>query len=346
MFVMTGVTEPNADLAGIETRKGYYDTLATDLQTMLDGVNDSVADLLEANEGPTADAFSTTMSGPTSITTHLSGLVSDAGLTATAYQTAHDSVRDGQEAMKTLAVNAADMYHQLIPVARHRPSILPLYVQLTRYNLQLLESQTVEQINAAFADLGLPESFTGLEDEGFFDDRPTVYGYYDEGIAEEWAGLTFDERLDALQRMADDYADQNGYPRITIRHRPIESDIEGGRTLGFYSPGFIGLFKGLTLNRDLLNEPDSYYLIGTVIHEMEHRGQFEGMGWRLPWQDELAGMSREEAERWRELDAWHVRRSSDVWHEYLPQPIEVGARAAERDFVNDLTYEEFLEYLS
>lgn len=338
MFEMTGVTEPNVDLAGIETRRGYYEKLSGDLQTVMDETEDAVARVLQVNDGPAADAFSTMMSSTNSITNHIYVIVRTAKNTATAYETAHTAAGDGQQAMKLHAAQAKATYRTL-QLVLPSPAVHQAFIEIIRQNLLLLEAQAVEQINQAF-NIWLPDSFTKMEDGRYWSHKKPKYGYYDEGIAQAWVDLDEDQRREVLQNIADAYADEHGYPRIKLRFAPLRSDATS-TTLGSYTHDWPA---SMTINSITLGEKDSYALIGAVVHEMEHRGQYTGMSWRWPWQDEKAGMDRTEAEYWNELNAEHVRRSDEMY-DYLPRPIEVDARAAERDFVNNLTLEEFLDYL-
>ena len=83
---------------------------------------------------------------------------------------------------------------------------------------------------------------------------------------------------------------------------------------------------------------------------MEHSRQYEGMAMDPNSTTNGAGMTPEEAARWRELNQTYVRNKGDnpstsVDEAYRARPVEVDARRAGRDFVNNLTLEELEKYL-
>lgn len=334
MFAVTGVRRPRLNTGAVDQLADNYASLATAAGEAHSDTDGAVGEVLASNNGPAASAFEAQLRGGGSIVQHIADLQAAALRTESAYRTASVSGGGAQTAMIALGDARGQTYWNIVYAQPYDHDAAQLLIESTRTELRQLESEAVTAIDEAFGALDLPDRFSvhgGDKD-----------GYLDDGITAEWANMSDDERKKVLQNIADAYADANGYPRIKVNFKPIESD-PGTVTWGYYSDGLLGFGQELRLNSDELDNP---HLLNTVVHEMEHRGQFQGMGTRMPWQDERAGMTREEAERWRELNAGHVRERGgpDYWDYYPPRPIEVGARDAGRDFVNNMTYEEFLEY--
>lgn len=333
MYDRTGVIRPDLDAEAYNSLADHYSTLASQATASAALTRSSVAAVMAENDGPAAKAFRQKVTGGGSIVQHFELLGPAATRTSNAYRATAISGANAQSAMDTVAFKYDQAY--VLGILRGaQPADLALLVNIARNELQSLENLAVSEIKAAFADLDLPQKFnTG--DTG---------GSLDPGIEERWAELTDDERKEILQNIADAYADEHGIPRMKIDFEPIESD-PGYVTYGDYYDGkILGLGSRLRINSDQLHNP---HLINTVIHEMQHRAQYQGMRGRLPWQDERAGMSREEAERWRELNSEEVRtKGGDTKQEqYVPRPIEVDARRAGRDYIDNLTLEEFEEFV-
>ncbi len=332
MFSMTGVTRPDLDVESLRRLADHYTTLADAASDANQETLGAARAVMNDNEGPAANAFNASATGSGSIGAHMGQLASAARRTATAYQSAATSGGSAQTAMKILAADRERLFWTKLAQGADL-HVLNLLVQVTRTELLQLEGSGAASISNAFGNLDLPQAFTttGADKDGRFDSA----------ITERWADLTDEERIRALQKMADAYADANDFPRIRIQFNVLTED-PGTILWGQYthSPPL----SSLELNRSHLNDPR---MINTVIHEMQHRRQYTGMDWRWPWQDVRNGMSREEAQRWSELNSDHVRMKGGPgkWDYYPPRPIEVDARRAGRDYVDDLTYEEFEEYL-
>lgn len=334
MYSMTGVVQPNLDAAAYGALADHYEQLASQTVATAGATRDAVANVLAENDGEAASAFQASVTGGGSITEHLDELGPAARRTAAAYRTTATSGANARFAMDSLAQDRTTAYWRALGNGVE-PHALATLIQLTRNDLLALETLAVDEINEAFAALDLPGNFPTSRDD--------VYGRLDPAIEEKWAELSDEERMEVLQNIADAYADEQGLPRTKIDFTSI--DNPDGITWGRYNDGGpFGIGGYLQINSDHLDDP---HLINTVVHEMQHRAQYQGMRGRWPWQDERAGMSREEAERWRELNEGEVRTKGgpDDWDQYQPRPIEVDARRAGRDYVDDLSYEEFEEFL-
>lgn len=316
IFGLTGVIEPDLDTDAIAQRADAHASLGAAAATCHTDVSAAVDTVLQSNDGPAAVAFGTKVAGPSGIVSHIDE-VSDAGArTSAAYRAAGVHGAAVQLVMKTLAsVRERQLRRMMFPFPR--AVHINALVNKTREDLRQLEADGVQRITAAFANLALPMDFVptwGSDNDGRLD----------VGIAEAWRSddLTDTERQEILQAMADDYADANGIPRITIVFESIPSD-PGTITLG----GYNYVTGVLRLNLDALGDPR---LLGTVIHEMQHRGQYEGTN-SVP------------ASRWEPINTDDVRSRGGSTKEeyYLPRPVEVDARRAERFYIDNMTYEEF-----
>lgn len=332
MFSQTGVIKPNLDVGTMKDLSASYTKLASGLSNAHADAEGAVAHILSANDGPAAQQFSSSEQGAGSIAHHLGELAEAATRTATAYD---EGANAGGRATFAMEIRARDrelQYWNAIFKGADQ-SAIAAFVQLVRIELLRLESAGAAAVQAAFAGLALPSEHQLQGDD--------YYGSLDEGIKERLAKLAEEdpEKLRELyQKIADEFADQNGIPRKKIQW--VELDGAYGMRDG----------KGnIQLDPEYLAS-DPSILLNTIVHEMEHSRQYEGMGWRWPWDNDKGNMSDEEAERWRELNSDYVRSKgdnpdTDDNEGYWPRPVEVGARNAGRDFINNLTEEELEKYL-
>lgn len=332
MFKQTGVTAPQLDTGAMSALSSAYGTLATALKSANLTSAGCVRHVQASNDGPAAKAFTASEGGAGSITSHLEDLAKAATRTKNAYSNA---ARDGGSAKWSMIILASERERQFWKAyfSGADAATLAVFVQMVRGELQTLEAKGVAGIEAAFADLKLPAKFATKDED--------LYGRVDPGITKKWQEL-YDkdpEKIKAiLQKMADDYARKNGFDPVKIDFTNIPSK-PGYVTYGDYSHDS----GRLRVNINFLDNPQ--IAINTVIHEMEHRRQYTGMGFRWPWQDTKAGMSKDEAERWKQLNSNHVRNKGGDEDSYWPRPIEVGARDAGRDYVNNLSEKDMEKYL-
>ncbi len=335
MFLITDVARPRIDIGHFDSVATAFDTLASTCASTHTDAAAVVSAVMTDNDGLAARAFRERMlSGGDALVNHLRELAPASTDTTEAYRSVVRTVGPKVESMRTIAQDRGRELALLIQGQADPARITPL-IEQTRTDLSQLEQSAVAAITAAFDAVTLPHPLEV--------DHAVENGVLDAGIASYWESdeLTNDQREKILQEIADEYAREHGFPPIKIDFEPIKSDREGWVTYGSYHHGIGGgLGANLTINSDELDKPD---IINTVVHEMQHRAQYEGMERRWPWQDERNGMTREEARRWRELNSGHVRGKGeyDGGDPYPPRPIEVDARRAGRDFVNDLTEEEF-----
>ncbi len=332
MFSRTGIAEPKLDTGAMTALSSAYGTLATALTSANLTSAGCVRHVQASNDGPAAKAFTASEGGVGSITHHLQDLAAAATRTKDAYSNA---ARDGGSAAGSMYILAAERDRQFWEAffSGADPATLSVFVQVVRGELQKLEAKGVAGIQAAFANLNLPATFATKNAD--------VYGRLDPGITKKWQELYDEdpEKIKAiLQKMADDYARANGFDPVKIDFTNIPSK-PGSVTYGDYSHDS----GRLRVNINYLDDPQ--IAINTVIHEMEHRRQYTGMGFRWPWEDTKAGMSKDEAERWKQLNSNDVRNKGGDPDSYWPRPIEVGARDAGRDYVNNLSEKDLEKYL-
>lgn len=326
MFSVTGVIEPDPDLETMNHLADAYERLRRALHSAHSATTGAVVHILDNNDGPAASAFRDRQTGDGSVAEHLTELMEAAGRTKDAYSQAAVGAGAATVAMKIIAVHREQQLRQLLrQLDLYRATVL---VGTTRAELLKLESLGVTRVNEAFSDLKLPERMNT--------DFPEGQGRVDPLLAEEWERIHREdpEQLkQILQQMADEYADEHGMPRIEIEFNSLVSPT-GGTLWGSYTNSDP---PRVQLNVDLLDRPE---LIHTVIHEMEHARQYYGMGPREPGEDVRGSMTTEEGQRWSELNETYVRDKGGD-RSYNARPIEVGAREAGRDFLTNLSVDEF-----
>lgn len=333
MYQMTGIRRPKLDVGKIETLADAYATAASGFSSAHGEAASAVNHVLNNNEGRAASAFQRSETGTGSITHHLGELAQAARRTESAYR---QTAAAGGRAVTAMDIVNRDRSQQFwrAQMSSAPQHVLMEIVSSARSALQILEAYGASAVSSAFSGLDLPgDHVTSDRDER---------GRLDPRIEDEWAKIVANDperAQEILQQMADEYADANDIPRIKIDFTQIKSD-PGWITYGDYRHN---PFRRLRLNTDVLSDPN--IIFNTVIHEMEHARQYQGMdpGWFSPHDGQ---MSNEEAQRWRELNEKYVRNKGDdpsTGHNegYGPRPIEVGARDAGRDYVNNLSWEEF-----
>lgn len=326
MFNLTGITEPSLDVAALHTKQQAYSTLTNGATNASTATNTAVNTTLTTNNGEAATSFQATVTGPGSIVEHLGELQVAAAKTVTAYATAAVGGGGVQSAMRATAANYATTYDNLNWL--ERIFLGSQVIDDAKAKLLSLETLGHDRIADAFAQLSLPAHLVISEDDRM--------GRLDEGIDEDWRNLTDPQaRKDALQAIADAYADANGYPRIELVF--TATDLPDG-TYGRYTNDTGNGTSLLQINENYLDDPS--IVINTVVHEVEHSGQYAGM-------DGRTSMTPDEAARWQNMNTPDVRSKGGPgrWDQYNPRPVEVGARESSRDWVNNLTREELQGYL-
>ena len=175
-------------------------------------------------------------------------------------------------------------------------------------------------------------------------------GVADPQVARDWAGMSEGERRAVLEQMAEELADEYGLEDFTVHIDDLEDrdgdGVDDDPTLdshGYWSESD----KELHLDVNDLDDPHS---INTMAHEVRHAAQHElardaDPGWldqRLidlgvrddPW-DPPTGVTRDDAREWGDnFDDYHS--PEDDFDAYVNQPVEVDAREAGDEYLDDL----------
>ncbi|SDK70442.1 hypothetical protein SAMN05428985_105370 [Nocardioides sp. YR527] len=186
---------------------------------------------------------------------------------------------------------------------------------------------------------GLP---TGIDEQG------DEYGRIDPAIAEKWETLSIEERKAVLEEMVKKIAAESGVDMPTIDWSDLGNDTwdDGSITYGYWNDEE----PTMALNPNVLDDPGQ--LINTVAHEVRHGRQHEAIDdkndWQFWWEDDpfdehkADGITEQQAEEWEEnFDDYKSTDNGATFDEYYNQPVEKDARNAGRDYLNNLTEEEF-----
>lgn len=168
-----------------------------------------------------------------------------------------------------------------------------------------------------------------------------VYGELDPEIEAAWDEMTPEEQDAVLDAIIREQAARYGIDPPDITYDSSMSSNE----FGVWRDGP----RELVLNPDLLDDPQM--AINTIVHEMRHAGQHEMIRDANPSLIErILGTdpeyidgegSPEDVEAWDEnFDDYQSEDNGDTFEEYWEQPVEVDARQAGRDYVDDLTPED------
>ena len=174
------------------------------------------------------------------------------------------------------------------------------------------------------------------EDPGPDAPRDELYGDLDPEIAAQWESMSDDERRAVLRELAARLAAEYGLPVPRIEFDPtLPSDTYGQFRI---STGTI------TLNANHLDDP--LLMLNSVAHEMRHAWQVEASeqdnpGW---WLGHYGQNPDGDLGTMDEADAWGADLG-DSEADYWTRPIEVDARQVGRDFIDDLTLEDFADLL-
>lgn len=316
-----------------------YERFAGALTTAESETNTQLNYITENNSGAAVEAFKDSERAEISIHAHLQSLIPAARATAHAYSTAADLSTQAIATLDSLDQRYEEeltkcLYGQ--PVSREDAWVAATaLIEKARAEMEAVESKTADEIKAAFDEITLPDSFAELmgHDE--------IAGHVDSRLKSEFNEIAKsdpDRAKRILQAMADRIAQEKGLPRIELNFQK-EIKREGKALLGVggYNPFLGGYF--VQLDEDVLHgenfggvQVDPWELIETTSHELEHC-------WQYSRNDPFSSvMSPEEVDRWNRLDQEHVRAKG-----YPYRPIEVDARRSGRDFINQMSYEEFME---
>jgi len=177
-------------------------------------------------------------------------------------------------------------------------------------------------------------------------DNGETYGTLPPEVAQEWSKMSDAERREALQHLADEYAQRYGLNPVTVQFDELADG--GGNFLGYWDESQ----KKLVIdNSDVGN---ATYAINTLAHEMRHAAQHEmvrdadpdlvtkilvSWGWQAdPWNH--PDVTKDQAREWaRNFDNYQVPDKG--FDSYWKQPVEVDARTTAETEVDQMTPEHF-----
>lgn len=186
----------------------------------------------------------------------------------------------------------------------------------------------------------------GAADEGQSRD-PQEYGDLPEGVRDQWATYSEDEKKAIIEQIIRERAEHYG-----INEPSVDFD-DGMSGNGAWQERPI-IWNKVQINEDELDDP---MILHTVYHEMRHAAQHEAIRdadtfwW---WEDpEYAeGMTPEQVQEWEDnFDDYQSPPTQEEWDEdydaakekydrYFEQPVEQDAREEGSDYLEDLTPEE------
>ncbi|WP_203338076.1 hypothetical protein [Nocardioides limicola] len=172
----------------------------------------------------------------------------------------------------------------------------------------------------------------------FRDDNVSEYGQGSPDVEYAWSKLSDEEKMAVITQIIEELAEELGLDMPTINFDPT---MTGN---GYWSQGRFEV--GINPNN-----METTRILHTVAHEMRHGQQYDAVNdldrgfwdWLRGHQPfdrhEEAGISRGQAEIWRDNFDNYISSGTD-FQGYLDQPVEVDAREAGRDYLNNLTVDE------
>lgn len=197
--------------------------------------------------------------------------------------------------------------------------------------------------------------FQGRPDNPWNDEAPgESEGTVDPVVEREWSQMSDDERREVLENIAHDLREEGGIEDFEVKFEDLEDEDGDGvdddpttDSGGYWSEG----------DRELvidLNDLDDPAMINTVAHEVRHAQQNKAIedlpsGWDEFWGNDdytpPPGTTRAEVEEWEEnFDDYQSTDNGDTFEEYWEQPVEVDARDAGADYLDDYTPEDLEEH--
>lgn len=186
-----------------------------------------------------------------------------------------------------------------------------------------------------------------------------------EEFRNQWDQLSDEDKKAVAEEMVKEYLARYGMDAEDVRFVELDPNHLGTwyESWGPYNGGD-GFFdiewksRGMDINQDLLNDPDR--LFDTLAHEARHAVQHEMIDETNPawWDnplfrddtsDDYARIEEEYGITHEEIDAWRenfddYKRPEDDFQAYEDQPVEVDAREAGREEVDQLDTEDLERY--
>lgn len=364
VYTLTGVHPIRVSPQELQDLSSKFDTVREAALESRKAVRTTIDSVLAQNQGEAPDMFRESVTGGQSSLRHLDELAEAALRTRTAHASAAHVVGTARTAMDSIANETAWALlrvHIPIPLPPLIGGLVKQRILSTARRRLLAVSKAARQdTEAAYDAVSLP----ALLPQSHGQRR----GSLPDGVQEQWAEMSTDDRIDLLEAMYDDvtqdWAEEDRPPIIyySDQPKPPEGAVERPSTFGENANGAASPTKRVIyLNVDKITaeppgaNPDGS-MIHTVAHELHHIQQFQlrdqyddlvsedknfvedvRAGRRSdPFAD--AGSTLDEVERIR-----NQQRGSEDF--YLHRPGEVGARRSATEYVDDLTTEKMAELL-
>lgn len=175
-------------------------------------------------------------------------------------------------------------------------------------------------------------------------------GTVDPVVEREWSQMSDDERRAVLEQITQERADEAGVD-VELSFEDLE-DEDGDGVDDDPTTDSRGYKSGNRVVLDI-NDLDDPQLINTVAHEVRHAEQAKAIDelptvWDRIWGNDdytpPPGATREEVEAWKENDKdYKSTDEGDTFEEYWEQPLEVDARDAGGEYLDDYTPDDLEE---
>lgn len=356
MYELTGVVRPTPNIEALNSRAEMYRSLSRAIGSAAERCAQSTNTILSENEGRAADAFRSSQTGNKSLLEHAKRLAAAAAQTSSIYLQAAQISQAGAFTMDNIASirksQLALLKEPLFPA-----SVVRSFVSACRAELVETRNHTISKLEDVFS------RFPKIQEYGISpkDQR----GRLTSEMAKRWdefARSNPEKAKEALQRMADDYAERNGLPKIKIvftawyAEDPKKAPSSGSYSYTNDGQHLLKINEAFIDGRGLMPSAQvpPHHLINSVFHEMEHYRQYRAMKEWPPYTRASYGMTFEEARRWRQLNSDHVRKKGALYgvgdevdnNRYRHRPVEVGARIHGAYEVNNMTPEELERYIN
>lgn len=178
---------------------------------------------------------------------------------------------------------------------------------------------------------------------GIFDRFKNKTNFMDILHSSKWNKANFEEKLDALQKLENHYAELQGRKPCPVTTEKMDDISE----CGYYNDSK----KSIVLNEDHLKSDDYDYLnyisTDTVIHEGYHSFQYRAT------EDKILAKQVENTDKWKENISVYYEPSEEYFYRFQPlerdtnkysiNEIEKINKQLESKFGTDECYKEYLE---
>lgn len=363
IHALTGVPRPRTDAAELSSLSDKFDTVMQAAATVGAGTRSVVSDIEGSNQGAALDAYTAAMA--TSID-QLDYLGEKAEATRVAHRSAAAIVAAAKTNMQAICVAAARALAAVLSSpdpAPHKQRLWSAVVNAARVRLRHVEAVADGEIRSAYSGI-LPINLIRGLGEGH--KRGTV----PPKVADEFANLTPEERIQFYRNLADKvtedwpdedkpevifYSTQDPLPPGT---QPVPDGYDPNKWKGYNGVRlgdaiYLNYETGIQ-NNPITGTPPEPFLMSTTVHEIQHVDQGR-------MRDEYHALSQDDinAIKAGQKEDPFVDRGSTI-HEverfdipyeptgtpgYTHQPVEIDARRAGTEYLDNMSEEEMLELM-